>query len=147
MVGVGQRLHEPTDEDATKVAALWGCDPVHPKGTAYRCMAELLEQGISNPEAKYTNPRKKASDNKRPRLDLSLERADWVTRCSAATTRRDLRGKIPTRVFSGPRGLMPSRRGVGSYRSGSLRGVAPQLSRNRRGGPYSRGGGRWGASF
>jgi hypothetical protein len=103
-------------------------------------MAELLEQDINNPEAKYTNPKKPAANSKRPKLDLSLERADWVTGCSAAATRRDLRGKPPARVFSGRRGFMPSRRGIGSYRSGSLRGVPPQYSRNRRGGPYSRGG-------
>jgi hypothetical protein len=37
MVGVGQRLQEPTDEEAAKAAALWGRDPVHPTGAAYRC--------------------------------------------------------------------------------------------------------------
>jgi hypothetical protein len=35
MVGVGQRLQEPTDEEAAKAAALWGRDPVHPTGAAY----------------------------------------------------------------------------------------------------------------
>jgi hypothetical protein len=30
---------------------------------------------------KFTNPRIKTSNNKIPRLDLSLERAEWVTGC------------------------------------------------------------------
>jgi hypothetical protein len=151
MVGVGQRLQEPTDEEAAKAAALWGRDPVHPTGAAYRCMAELLEQDICNPESKYTNPRLKSSINKKPRLDLSLERAEWVTGCSAATTRRDLRGKVPKRVLSGPRGHLPARRGAGSLKSGSLRGSLRGSSHKftgfHRGGPYNRGGGRRGASF
>jgi hypothetical protein len=151
MVGVGQRLQEPMDEEAAKSAALWGRDPVHPTGAAYRCMAELLEQDICNPEAKYTNPRIKSSINKKPRLDLSLERAEWVTSCSAATTRLDFRGKVPARVLSGPRGHLPARRGAGSIKGGSLRGSLPGSSHkfagSRRGGPYNRGGGRRGASF
>ncbi len=57
-------------------------------------MAELLEQDICNPDSKFTNPRIKSSNNKKPRLDLSLEQAEWVTGCSAATTRQDLRGKV-----------------------------------------------------
>jgi hypothetical protein len=35
MVGVGQRLLVPTDEEAAKAAALWGRDPVHPTAAAY----------------------------------------------------------------------------------------------------------------
>jgi hypothetical protein len=111
----------------------------------------LLEQDICNPDSKFTNPRIKSSNNKKPRLDLSLERAEWVTGCSAATTRQDLHGKVTTRVLSGPRGHWPARRGAGSLRSGSLRGSlcgsAHKFTGFRRGGPYYRGGGKRGASF
>jgi hypothetical protein len=34
MIGVGQRKVEPSDEEATKTAALWGSDPVHPTAAA-----------------------------------------------------------------------------------------------------------------
>jgi hypothetical protein len=150
MVGVGQRLQELTDEEAAKAAALWGRDPVHPTGAAYRCMAELLEQDMCNPDSKFTNPKIKSSINKKPRLDLSLERAEWVTGCSAATTRQDLCGKTTPRVL-GHRGHWPARRGAGPLRSGStrgsLRGSAHKFTGFRRGGPYHRGGGKRGASF
>ncbi len=43
-----------------------------------------------NPEARYKNPVKLHGNCKNPRIDLSLERADWVTRCSATATRRDI---------------------------------------------------------
>ncbi len=150
MVGVGQRLQEPTDEEAAKAAALWGRDPVHPTGAAYRCMADQLEQDMGNPDSKYTNPKIRSATSKKPRLDLSLERADWVTGCSAATSRQDLRGRTTPRML-GHRGHWPARRGAGPHRSGSMRGSlhgsAHKLSGFRRGGPHYRGGGKRGASF
>jgi hypothetical protein len=150
MIGVGQRLQVPTDEEAAKAAALWGRDPVHPTVAAYRCMADQLEQDMGNPDSKYTNPKNKTPPNKRPRLDLSLERADWVTGCSAATSRQDLRGRTTPRVL-GHRGYWPARRGGGLHRSGSTRGShrgsANKFSGFRRGGPYYRGGEKRGTSF
>jgi hypothetical protein len=66
-----------------------GRDPVHPTAAAYRCMAELLELDISDPDSRYTNPMKSVADNKKPKLDLSTDSVDWVTGCSAAAPRRD----------------------------------------------------------
>jgi hypothetical protein len=89
MVGVGQRRIKPSDEEAALSAALWGNDPVHPMTAAYRQMAKLIESDLANTEARYTNPVQKQSAEKRQRTDLSLQRADWVTGCSAAANRRD----------------------------------------------------------
>jgi hypothetical protein len=58
MVGVGQRSQVPTDEEAARMAALWGADPVHPSAAAYRCMAEHLEKDMLNTDARYMNPTK-----------------------------------------------------------------------------------------
>jgi hypothetical protein len=90
MIGVGQRRGVPSDEEAATSAALWGTDPVHPTGAAYHMMADLIEKDLSNADARYTNPPKNASNNKRPRPNLSRERAEWIKGCSAATARRDL---------------------------------------------------------
>jgi hypothetical protein len=88
MVGVGQRSQVPSDEEAARTAALWGANPVHPSAADYRCMPEHLEKDILNSEARYTNPAKQHTQ-KRPRIDLSLGRADWLVGCSAAAPRRD----------------------------------------------------------
>jgi hypothetical protein len=89
MIGVGQRRTELSDEEAALSAALWGTDPVHPSTAAYRQMAEHIEADLANSEARYTNPVKKAPSDKRQRVDLSLQRADWVSGCSAAASRRE----------------------------------------------------------
>jgi hypothetical protein len=89
MVGVGQRREEPSDEEAAKTAALWGPDPVHPTGAAYRVIAEALDTDAANPDARYTNPGKTAPQSKKPRYDPSLHREGWVSGCSAALQRRD----------------------------------------------------------
>jgi hypothetical protein len=115
MIGVGQRRMEPTDEEAALSAALWGTDPVHPSTAAYRQMAEHIEVDLANSEARYTNPVKKVSSEKRQRVDLSLHRADWVSGCSAAANRREnpiIRGH-QQRAMS---------RGGNAYRSAHNRG-------------------------
>ncbi len=89
MIGVGRRRTELSDEDAALSAALWGADPVHPSTAAYRQMAELIEADLVNAEARYTNPAKKVPSEKRQKIDLSLQRADWVSGCSAAASRRE----------------------------------------------------------
>jgi hypothetical protein len=89
MVGVGQRRIEPSDEEAALSAALRGNDPVHPTTAAYRQMAKQIESDLANTEARYTNPVQKHSAEKRQRTDLSTQRADWVSGCSAAANRRD----------------------------------------------------------
>ncbi len=94
MVGVGQMREEPTDEEAALMTALWGPVPEHPSSAAYRQMADMIETDLLNAEAHYTNPVKKPSCEKRPRVDLSLQRAAWVAGFSVATARRDL--QVPT---------------------------------------------------
>jgi hypothetical protein len=90
MIGVGQRKGVTSDEEAAASAALWGMDPVHPTSAAYRTMAEHIERDLANTEARYTNPPKGCASDKRPCPDLSRERAEWVSGCSAASARRDL---------------------------------------------------------
>jgi hypothetical protein len=143
MVGVGQRSQVPSDEEAARTAALWGADPVHPSAAAYRCMAEQLEKDMLNAEARYTNPAKHHAQ-KRPRIDLSLGRANWVAGCSAAAPRRDAmppRGSLPRRGDTGTRASIRAR-GRGNY---SLRGSVRSAKRGAgyRGGRARRGWG-WG---
>jgi hypothetical protein len=89
MIGVGQRRQEPSDEEAAKVAALWGSDPVHPTSAAYRVIAESIEVDLNDTGARYTNPARALQVPKRPRYDPSQDRAGWVSGCSAALPRRD----------------------------------------------------------
>jgi hypothetical protein len=92
ILGMGQRRAELPIEDARELANLWGSDPVHPSGAAYKVVADGLSKDIANPEARYTNPPKtifKQQQSKKPRLDLSLERDAWVSGCTAALPRRD----------------------------------------------------------
>jgi hypothetical protein len=155
MIGVGQRKEEPTDEEAAKTAALWGSDPVHPTTTAYCMMADHIEQDLLNSDARYTNPARREGAAKRTRNDLSLERASWVSSCSAATTRRDIPPAQTTRGARGSHGSFPTRgtrpphgkphRGYLSKTSGgSSRG---HMDHGRRGWRPPRGGFGGGGSF
>ncbi len=73
------------------MAALWGPNPVHPMGAAYHVMAEHIEKDLANSKVKNPPPPpREARIPKRPQLNLSLERADWVRGCSAASARSDL---------------------------------------------------------
>jgi hypothetical protein len=116
MVGVGHMRSEPSDEEAALSAALWGTDPVHPTAAAYRKMGELIEADLANLESRYTNPTQKHPSDKRPRTDLSLQRADWVAGCSAAASRRDNQRSMGQR----PRAL--SRGGRAALRGAQNRG-------------------------
>ncbi len=89
MLGMGQRRIEIADDDAERTAALWGPDPVHPTSAAYRVMADAIENDLSSPDSKYTNPATTQRGEKRMRTDFSMERASWVAGCSAALSRRD----------------------------------------------------------
>jgi hypothetical protein len=154
MIGVGQRRQVPSDEEAAKAAALWGNNPVHPTAAAYRCMADCLMSDIQNKEAKYTNPSRPTGTLTRPKIDLSQERDNWVTGCSAAAPRRD----IDTQHAHSGKGGSSQRhqnRGTNHPMRGSVRGFTGRSSvassRGSRGG--SRGGygrrvwgrGRWGS--
>jgi hypothetical protein len=151
MIGVGQRKQVPSDEEAAKAVALWGSNPVHPTAAAYRSMAECLVNDILNKEARYTNPTKPIGGQKRPKIDLSLERDKWVVGCSATAPRRDL----VTDHASGNRGsagpLRPQRQGHYQYVRGTSRGSATSPRRTQRGanrGGYGRRGwgrGKWGS--
>jgi hypothetical protein len=98
MFGMGLRRHDISDEEATRTAALWGPDPVHPSQAAYRLIAEAIETDIQDPDARYTNPPKDVQQySKKARHDPSLERAGWVDGCSAALPRRDSASVSSTR--------------------------------------------------
>ncbi len=130
MVGVGQRKQEPTDEEAAKTAAVWGPDPVHPTGAAYRLIADAVESDIENPDSRYTNPGKAMPLIKKPRYDPSLHRDGWVAGCSAALQRRDSGPNKPAVRGSGwpptTRGRQGRYRGLpfgGRSTGGSTRGI------------------------
>jgi hypothetical protein len=130
MVGIGQRKEEPSDEEAAATAALWGVDPVHPTGAAYRVIADSIEKDLANTDAKYTNPPRVLHGQKRQLRDLSLDRDSWVGGCSAASSRRELLAPAskPGRGY----GFKPP----GSYRG---RGFTPSVYTTKsdipRGGP------------
>jgi hypothetical protein len=168
MIGVGRRKTELSDEDAALSAALWGADPVHPSTAAYRQMAELIEADLTNAEARYTNPVKKLPAEKKQKIDLSLQRADWVSGCSAAANRREnpstggqqqramSRGNAyrgaHNRGTTGGRGNFAGQRGHSSARgsgSGFSRGSSAGTSvrgRNSGNARFARGRrGRWGS--
>jgi hypothetical protein len=116
---------------------------------AYRCMADCLMSDIQNEEAKYTNPSRPIGDSKRPKIDLSQGRDNWVTGCSAAAPRRDIRDN------SGSSGSGQRHQNSGTSHRGSARGSRGRGSvasyRGTRGGNrggYGRkvwGQGRWGS--
>ncbi len=68
MIGVGQGRQELTDEEATKTAALWGLDPVHPTGAAYHVMADSLETDFQNQNCPIHKPRKAEPGNEKSSL-------------------------------------------------------------------------------
>jgi hypothetical protein len=149
MVGVGQRSQEPSDEEVARTAAMWGSNPVHPSAAAYRCMAENLEKDVLNIEARYTNLGKQQTQ-KKPRVDLSLGRADWVVGCSAAASRRDMMPSTSTTAVPSP-SVRAGRAGYSraGHRGQSLRGSTRSHKRgsSHRGGRARRGWrrGGWGS--
>jgi hypothetical protein len=155
MIGVGQRREEPSDEEAAKTAALWGADPVHPTKAAYRMMSDLIELDLLNSDARYTNATRRDNTVKRPKTDLSLDRASWVSGCSAAATRRDIMPTQNARSARGHRGTFSTRGGwqlrgkpnrgrFGKFSGGSSRG---SMDHGRQGGrPRHGGSGGGGAS-
>ncbi len=78
---------------------------MHPSAAAYQKIAEDLNEDLSNAEARYTNPAKATirQEPKRPRVDYSLQREEWVAGCPAALLRCD---SVPT---SRSRGRPPFR--------------------------------------
>jgi hypothetical protein len=91
MIRLGPRTGGISDCEAKEHADRWGCDPMHPSAAAYRKISEDTSEDLSNAEARYTNPVKATIklDSKRPRVDYSLQRVDWVAGCPAALPRRD----------------------------------------------------------
>jgi hypothetical protein len=131
MLGLGPLLD---DERAAEISEQWGRDAVHPLQAAYETIATALDHDISDEGAKYINPPKSAlaPPEKRPKIDHSKLRQDWVVGCSAALPRRDtVSGNIPTR---------------GNSTRGRIRGgpVRPKTSWPSGGNSgRGRGGGRW----
>jgi hypothetical protein len=83
MMGLGPRTGGISDSEAKKHADRCGGDPVHPSAAAYCKMAEDISEDLSNAEARYANPVKATfkPDHKRPRVEFSLQRDDWVSGC------------------------------------------------------------------
>ncbi len=71
IVGVGQRQEDPSNKEALATAVLWGTNPVHPTGAAYRVIADHIQKDLANGEAKYTNPPKRNISLKRNHPDLT----------------------------------------------------------------------------
>jgi hypothetical protein len=138
MFGMGLRRNEITDEEATRTAALWGPDPVHPTTAAYRMIAGAIEADLMDGDARYTNPPKGLQTGpKKARHDPSRERAGWVDGCSAALPRRDSAPSPSLRGWNSSPGSMapPTRgafRGRGSKR-GPIRSGRGHASHGRRG--------------
>jgi hypothetical protein len=79
MFGIGLRRQDISDEEATRTAALWGPDPMHPTSVAYRMIAEAIEADLQDLDVRYTNPPKQIQTGaKKARHDPSQERAGWV---------------------------------------------------------------------
>ncbi len=112
-----------SDEDAHEASKLWGGAAVHPSAEGFAHIATKLEEELAS-EAKYTNPPKsQASEDKRPRQDLSLTKQPWVEECSASLPRGDIN---PNREGPGSGGgAMSARgrnlqRGYGTWGRGNL---------------------------
>jgi hypothetical protein len=104
------------DEKANEISELWGRDAVHPLQATYETMASVMDSDITDEEARYINPPKQSTcpPNKKPRIDQSKLRQDWVDGCSGALPRRD--------TFTSqcnPRGFSSRGRGRGSGRGSS----------------------------
>jgi hypothetical protein len=99
IIGVGQQKQEPSDKEVAKTAALWGPNPVHPSSAAYRVIVDSLESDIKNTNARYTNPTKPCLEPKKPRYDLSQDRAGWVSGCSAALPHGDSGPQRPSKAI------------------------------------------------
>ncbi len=128
-----------TSNSAAKAAAeLWGDDPVHPGDDSYAKIARFIESDLANPEARYTNPPANVANmaRKRPCIDLSLQREDWVRGCQATLVRQDVRVSYTGGVRGGSASSGYRGRGRG-FNNGAPRGGA------FRGTDYHRGRGRF----
>ncbi len=110
ILGLGPRRTSISKEGVHELSTLWGDDPVYPTAASYKKIAAAIVANLNNCDAQYTNPPRSVvpTPAKKPRVDLSLERAEWVRGWSAALPRRDsLPG--PPRGSRGARGLWASR--------------------------------------
>jgi hypothetical protein len=136
MLGLGPMLD---DEKASEISEQRGRDAVHPLQAAYATIASAMDNDISDDGAKYINPPKSASGppGKRPRVDQSKLRQDWVVGCSAALPRRDTISGQPN--FRGN-----SMRGKSCGGGNGSSKPRPWSTAGRSGnGGRGRGGGRW----
>jgi hypothetical protein len=89
ILGIGQQRSEMPIADARELAALWGLDPVHPAVSAYQVIVDGIAQDLASSDSRYINPPKPAaSADSQPRVDLSLERDDWVRGCCGTAAPR-----------------------------------------------------------
>jgi hypothetical protein len=93
VLDLSQKTLCTSSSEAKAAAELWGDDPVHPGDESYSKIAPFIELDLANPEARYTNPPASVLNTarKRPCVDLSLQREDWVRGCQATLVRQDVR--------------------------------------------------------
>jgi hypothetical protein len=140
MLGLGPMLD---DDKATEISELWGRDAVHPLPAAYEAMAAVMDKDIADEGARYINPPKTAAGppSKKPRVDHSKLRQEWVDGCSAALPRRDTHNNLRYPRGQSPRGEGRGRgRGTFKPRPWSKFGRGGARGRGRGGGRD--GGGR-----
>jgi hypothetical protein len=128
ILGLSLRPLNLCDSKAKAAADLGANDPVHPEGEAYVKMAAFLVEDWTNVDAKYTNPPASTvmAAAKRPRVDLSQLREDWVRGCPATLIRKE-----PSFGTAGSRPAYNKRRGLNA---------GWQRPRSKYSGRYSRGG-------
>ncbi len=110
MLGLEPRSTSISEEDVNDLSMQWGDDPINPTAAAYKKIAAAIIADLDDGNARYTNPPRTAvtQSAKKPIVDLSLERADWVRGCPAALPRRDSLPGAP-RGSGGPRGHWAAR--------------------------------------
>jgi hypothetical protein len=105
VLGLSLRTLTLTDSEAKAAADIWGSDLVHPGVAAYEKIANFLEADLANDDARYTNPPASLvmAASKRPRVDLSKQRDDWVRGCPATLVRNDVPNNMTYKNCSGQR--------------------------------------------
>jgi hypothetical protein len=98
-MGIGPQL---SDQAASDISRLWGGDAVHPLLEAYGALAAAIESDILTDDVRYVNPPKNLGgpNPKKPQVDISKSRQQWVEGCLAMVPRR-----TPTTPATTPSGL------------------------------------------
>jgi hypothetical protein len=85
ILGIGPHKSEQPTEDARKLAATWGSDPVYPSQAAYKVIAELVPQGHWQPGGLIQQPAACSRyHGEVAKGRPQSEHDDWVSGCAAA---------------------------------------------------------------